>query len=123
MFPVLYSTMGKFTIFAIVVIGVVWGYGIYTDVESVYIPSCPIKKITDFDCPTCGTQRQIHDLLMGDFRSAISHNPFTLLSVLYLLLIVRQMKKKSKSTVNIILNLCFLLCYILWGILRNVYDL
>ena len=115
--------MGKFTIFAIVVIGVVWGYGIYTDVESVYIPSCPIKKITDFDCPTCGTQRQIHDLLMGDFRSAISHNPFTLLSVLYLWLIVRQMKKKSKSTVNVILNLCFLLCYILWGILRNVYDL
>ena len=76
--------MGKFTIFAIVVIGVVWGYGIYTDVESVYIPSCPIKKITDFDCPTCGTQRQIHDLLMGDFRSAISHNPFTVLSVFYL---------------------------------------
>ena len=115
--------MGKFTIFAIVVVGVVWGYGIYMDVESVYLPSCPIKKITDFDCPTCGTQRQIQDLLMGDFRSAISHNPFTLLSVLYLLLIVRQMKKKSKSTVNIILNLCFLLCYILWGILRNVYDL
>lgn len=48
--------MGKFTIFAVVVIGVVWGYGIYMDVESVYLPSCPIKKITDFDCPTCGTK-------------------------------------------------------------------
>ena len=96
--------MGKFTIFAIVVIGVVWGYGIYTDVESVYIPSCPIKKITGFDCPTCGTQRQIHDLLMGDFRSAISHNPFTLLSVLYLLpqFGIRIVHKKVGSFINIL---------------------
>lgn len=81
------------------------------------------KENYGFRLPNLWNKRQIQDLLMGDFRSAISHNPFTLLSVFYLLLIVLQMKKKAKSTVNIILNLCFLLCYILWGILRNVYGL
>ena len=115
--------MGKITIWTIVIIGVVWSYGIYTDAESVYLPSCPIKKITSFYCPTCGTQRQIHDLLMGDLCSAIKHNPFTLLSVIYLLLILLTIKQKPESKVNIILNLSFLLCYLLWGILRNVYDL
>ncbi|MFB0947399.1 MAG: hypothetical protein ACI9V1_003423 [Spirosomataceae bacterium] len=37
-------------------------------------PSCYFKKFTGFDCPGCGGQRALHDLLHLRFADAIDHN-------------------------------------------------
>ncbi len=43
-----------------------------TDVS--FFPACFFKKITGFDCPGCGGQRALHDLLHLRFQEAIDHN-------------------------------------------------
>ena len=45
-----------------------------------FMPRCPIKMITGFDCPGCGSQRALHALLAGDISGCVRHNfllPFT----------------------------------------------
>lgn len=37
-------------------------------------PSCYFKKLTGFDCPGCGGQRALHDLLHFRFTEAVNHN-------------------------------------------------
>ncbi len=49
-------------------------------------PKCTFKAITGYDCPGCGSQRAIHDMLHIDFAGAYSHNPLMLFLIPYLLL-------------------------------------
>lgn len=51
--------------------------------------SCPAKALTGFDCPGCGFQRALADLLRGDFAGAWAHYPalFPFLLTLVLLAI------------------------------------
>lgn len=65
---------------AIVAIAVVAAYAVI-DPSSGYLPRCPVKTLTGFDCPGCGSQRMFHSLLHGDLRSAWSYNPFVFLMV------------------------------------------
>lgn len=46
-----------------------------------YFFSCPFKTITSFDCPGCGSQRAIHQLLHGNFVKAFYLNPLLLCSL------------------------------------------
>lgn len=44
------------------------------------MPRCPIKLITGFDCPGCGSQRALHSLLDGHPLESLHYNlllPFT----------------------------------------------
>lgn len=40
---------------------------------------CPIKSITGFPCPSCGSTRSVLELLRGDFLEAIYINPLGIL--------------------------------------------
>lgn len=51
--------------------------------------SCPAKALTGMDCPGCGAQRAVSDLLRGDLSAAWGHYPpiFPLLITLVLLVV------------------------------------
>jgi hypothetical protein len=40
------------------------------------IEVCPIKKITSYPCPACGSTKSVLALSRGSFRAAWFHNPF-----------------------------------------------
>jgi hypothetical protein len=40
--------------------------------------SCPLKKLTGFNCPLCGLQRSIIALLQGDIISSLKYQPVTI---------------------------------------------
>jgi hypothetical protein len=42
--------------------------------EFTFFPSCYFKQFTDFNCPGCGGQRALHDLLHLQFSEAAGHN-------------------------------------------------
>lgn len=42
--------------------------------EFTFFPGCYFRKFTGFDCPGCGGQRALHDLLHLRFTEAIDHN-------------------------------------------------
>ncbi len=49
-------------------------------------PKCPFLLTTGYECPGCGSQRAIHDILHLDFKSAFLHNALILFLIPYILL-------------------------------------
>jgi hypothetical protein len=46
-----------------------------------YFPSCPLRLLTGFYCPGCGTLRGLHQLLHGHLDKAFGFNPLMVLSL------------------------------------------
>lgn len=53
--------------------------------EMAVFPRCPFLLATGYECPGCGSQRAIHDMLHLDFKSAFSQNALILFLFPYLL--------------------------------------
>ena len=71
---------------AIVLTVVVCGLGVlfWVNPESVpFMPRCLFHQFTGWDCPACGTQRALHQLLHGHLYEAFAYNPFLLISLPY----------------------------------------
>lgn len=49
-------------------------------------PKCPFLLTTGYECPGCGSQRAIHDVLHLDFKGAFSQNALILFLIPYILL-------------------------------------
>ncbi|UBB89203.1 DUF2752 domain-containing protein [Candidatus Kaistella beijingensis] len=75
-----------FIILLIIILGAV--YSVFDPLKSSYFPSCPFKSVTGLDCPGCGSQRAIHELLHLNFRKAFEYNALLVLSIPYLLLLM-----------------------------------
>lgn len=52
------------------------------------LPPCPLHSLTGLYCPGCGSTRAFHELLHGHLAAALHCNPFTVLTVPPLLLIL-----------------------------------
>ncbi|MVZ66297.1 DUF2752 domain-containing protein [Sphingobacterium sp. DK4209] len=60
--------------------GFVW---LYFDYHSpIDATLCPIKQVTGYPCPSCGTTRSVKSLLQGDINQALLINPLGLVAVL-----------------------------------------
>lgn len=43
-------------------------------------PPCPLRVLTGWYCPGCGSLRAFHQLLHGNLRNALALNPFAVLA-------------------------------------------
>ena len=75
-----------FIILLIIILGAV--YSVFDPLKSSFFPSCPFKSLTGFDCPGCGSQRAIHEILHLNFKKAFEYNALLVLSIPYLLLLM-----------------------------------
>ncbi|MGH9958690.1 MAG: DUF2752 domain-containing protein, partial [Pyrinomonadaceae bacterium] len=50
-----------------------------------FLPLCPVRALTGFQCPGCGTTRGLHQLLHGNLVAAFELNPLLILSLPFLL--------------------------------------
>lgn len=55
-------------------IGVLLLFFLFDPSDFSFFPSCYFKTFTGFDCPGCGGQRALHDLLHLRFAEAVDHN-------------------------------------------------
>lgn len=69
----------------LIVVGLFIFYKNIDPLQYPYYPKCPIKQVTGFDCPGCGNQRALHELLNGNFRAAFNYNPLTFILLPYLI--------------------------------------
>ncbi|MGJ1205653.1 DUF2752 domain-containing protein [Sphingobacterium lactis] len=53
-----------------------------------HIVVCPVKVVTGYPCPSCGSTRSITALLQGDWKGAILINPLGVLSALLIIAIL-----------------------------------
>jgi len=59
-------------------------YGIVDPATSALFPKCPFLSLTGFQCPGCGSQRAIHQLLQGNLVGAFHYNPLLVIALPYL---------------------------------------
>ena len=115
-----------FTIIAIlVVISIIYYY--FNPSEASWIPKCVFKQLTGWDCAACGNQRALHALLHGNFIEAFHYNPFSIISIPYLSLLVYTTFFTSPLAIrwkryvqHRIAVFTYLALMILWWIGRNI---
>lgn len=56
--------------------------------QSALMPKCPFHALTGLECPACGTQRALHQLLHLHPKEALQYNPFLLVSFPYVALFI-----------------------------------
>lgn len=88
------------TIFCIVAVMI---YLLFSPESSIYFPKCPVYMLTGLQCPGCGSQRAIHELLNLNIAAAFTYNPLMVISIPYLLvgfgthIILEYMADSSKK--------------------------
>lgn len=93
--------------------------------SSVWVPKCPFRLLTGLDCPACGTQRALHAVLHGAWAEAMACNPFLVISLPYLALVVFTTLRRpgGKSALRYVQHpvtvRIYLAAIVAWWILRN----
>lgn len=100
--------------------------------KTVVMPKCPMRMLTGWQCPSCGAQRALHELLHGNLIRAISYNFFFIIAVPFLCVTVYAIymkQKDSQSTMLVKLYnfvtsrytlMAYLFAFLLWWIVRNI---
>ncbi len=95
---------------------------------SVLIPKCIYYNLTGYECPSCGIQRSIYNLLHLNFVKAFSYNPFLIISIPYGAALTLVTWFDSKGRFSKLKNICYhqsvVLGYVVlmvtWWIVRNL---
>jgi hypothetical protein len=96
--------------------------------NTVWFPKCMFYHLTGLQCPACGTQRAIHQLMHLHFASAFRYNPFLLISLPYLLALFTVKCFAPENKLQRLRNFChhsttvivYLILIILWWGIRNI---
>lgn len=83
--------------------------------------------LTGLECPACGSQRAIHQLLHGNVIAALKYNSFLLVSLPYLFVLLfarldlngKFQKIKDFCYSSVVVNV-YLVLIVVWWIVRNL---
>lgn len=71
--------------FILVILILIAIYYFYNPETSFFFPKCPFKTVTGLDCPGCGSQRALHELLHFNIKKAFQYNALLIISIPYIL--------------------------------------
>lgn len=91
-----------------------------------WMPRCPFRWLTGWQCPACGNQRALHALLHARWADAWGYNPFLIVSLPYLIALVAARLLRSRrprfyaavAHPRVVMTYVVLIC--LWWVVRNV---
>lgn len=102
-------------------------YYVIDPAQHQWMPKCPSKLITGYDCPGCGSQRALHALLHGNMAQAWHYNRFLFIAVPYIALVAWSSREKlphaaavRRITHSPIAITSFITLFFLWWIIRNL---
>lgn len=112
-------------------VGICVFYYAYNPATTPWTPKCVVYSLTHYRCPGCGMQRLLYHTLHGEFREAISYNYFfpigvvycILLSLIYLFPSSRFAQKSQEVFTSKESCYVYLILYVAWWILRNIFNL
>lgn len=91
-----------------------------------FVPKCPIKSLTGFDCPSCGIQRALHALFNGNFKAAFWVNPFLTFVLPYIVALIYTALSSDRFSQRIkpyvqhnLVTYTYLAVYVIWWVVRN----
>lgn len=123
--------MKKYIIPAVILLIGVAGiilYASFNPETSALFPSCPFYKLTGYQCPGCGMQRALHEILQGNLESAFLYNPLAFILFPYIIMGLYFVLAKESVRRNKIKNMLYgktaaiiVICgVILFWVLRNL---
>lgn len=100
-------------------------YFYFDPTHSHLAPKCIFHTLTGLDCPSCGNQRALHNLLNGEVWLAFRYNPFMWISAPYLLLLIySSMFKHAQRLYQYLTStkvlLAYVALYVIWWVVRNL---
>jgi len=99
---------GKFIFYPLIITSIFLGLFLlkrFNPSDVSFFLECPFKKITGYDCAGCGSQRAVHFILNGDFKSAWTMNPLLMLSLPYVIFgLIYQKVLNDKKLISKIRN-------------------
>lgn len=112
------------TLIAIVAVGVAVIYSVLP-IGSAWLPRCPVKYFTGYDCPGCGSQTVLQCLLRGDVSGAWDANAFIFFAApLALLTLMAEMWRDRWRGLTAALTgrwaaMVWLVAIVAWTVIRN----
>lgn len=94
-----------------------------------WMPRCPFRWLTGWQCPACGNQRALHALLHARWADAWAANPFLLLSLPYIAALIvasllrRRLPRLYSAVAHPRVVMAYALLICLWWIVRNVVPM
>lgn len=111
----------------VLILGAVLLYRAVDPSCSVWLPQCPFRMLTGWECPACGGQRALHSLLHARVGEALRYNPFLVVSVPYFLAVAWTAVGRSPLAVRMrpvvqhrAMALSYCLLFLLWWVVRNL---
>ena len=56
-------------------------YGLFDPAQTAFFPKCPFLMLTGLECPGCGSQRALHQLLHLNLKGALEYNPLVVAAI------------------------------------------
>lgn len=121
----------QFLIVSVVLIAVIVTVWYFNPEDAIWMPKCPLKHLTGYDCPGCGATRALHAVLHGDIYGAIRYNLFLVIGVAYAALAVLVSRIKATSRyggfrrvmLGKTVGWIYITLFFAWWILRNILDI
>jgi uncharacterized protein DUF2752 len=112
-----------FSSLAMCALGVV-AYFVFDPTKVSIFPPCMFHQVTGLDCPGCGAQRALHQLLHGNIVAALQLNAMFVLSlpivVLYGPRFISRAYKGEPTGLSTRWLWFYLVAWLVFGILRNL---
>lgn len=113
---------------SILFVAVAFLFYTFDPADEIFAPKCPWLLLTGSECPGCGSQRAIHDLLHARLGSAFAHNLLVPIAIPYVLAGIYFQyfggKKRFPKTERILFGrraaIILLVIIIGYWVLRNV---
>ena len=115
----------------LIAVGGIVVYTLFDPIRHAWMPQCPFRLLTGWNCPACGLQRALHALLHGRFQEAFSYNYFFIVSIPYLIaLLISAVQKQwhrgqdfTRAVEHPFIARTYIVLFILWGIVRNLLHI
>lgn len=73
-----------FTVLPVILLAVLFLYARFNPEDSVFFPKCIFHALTGLECPGCGSQRAIYQLLNGHIAEALHYNALAVIAIPYI---------------------------------------
>ena len=103
---------------------------LFNPTEHAWFPQCMFHRLTGWQCPSCGSQRAFHALLHGHLWEALSYNPFLLVTMPYVAIILYAYlsgSQRAQTLKRIFLSptavYIYLTLFFVWWVGRNLLGI
>lgn len=115
----------------LLVVGACIVYTVFDPSQAFWMPKCPFRLLTGWNCPACGLQRAFHALLHGHLAEALSYNYFFVVSIPYavVLLVSEGMKLLHRGEAYVraaehpVIARVYVVLFLIWGVARNLLGI